>query len=337
MNRAAIIILNWNSANDTLACINSLSKQKGDKPDIILVDNNSHDDSVARFQSHINTHDDQVHLIINDRNIGFAGGINTGIRYALDRHYQYIGTLNPDAIADEYWVKKLTGELGINQSVGIVTGTLAKSDKKHIDTTGEQFPIWGLPNSRGRSRLLTDIPKEPEYIFASTGGGFIARASMLQDIGMFDEKFFMYFEDIDLCFRAQLAGYKIRYIPDAIAYHKIGASSSKVSGLTTYSTFKNLPIMVLRNVPTRLLWVVLPRFAVTYFLLFCKSIMGGRGKFAIKGWLMSIRYLPHALSSRIYIQKNKRVSVKYISSIMLHDIPPEQTGLRKFRRLFIGK
>lgn len=336
-NRLAIIVLNWNGADDTLACVESLMAQTT-VPDIILVDNFSSDDSVERFESYITGHpDSSIYLIKNPVNSGYAGGENVGIRYALSEGYAYIGTLNPDATADQRWTHALVDELDTHPGLGIVTGILARSDRKTVDSTGDFYTTWGIPGPRGRDGLLVDAPKEPEYIFGATGGGFVARREVFEKIGLFDEKFFMYFEDVDLCFRAQLTDYKVRYIPDALAYHKLSASTNKVPGLAVTQTFKNLPMLFVKNVPLKLAVSMYPRFVLAYTLILGHAIVKGRGVPALKGWLLSWKNLIHMFRERRRIQSSRTVSDEYIASIILHDIPPEQTGLRKFRSLFTGR
>ena len=335
--RIAIVVLNWNGANDAIACMDSLVAQAGEVPDIVLVDNNSHDDSVVLLEKYIRGRNASIHFIKNGVNSGFTGGNNIGFTYALAQGYEYVGTLNPDATADINWVTSLVSELQSNPETGIATGILARSDKKHIDSTGEQYTVWGIPGPRGRDGLLADAPDAPQYVFGSTGGGFVARADMLRDIGLFDEKFFMYFEDVDLSFRAQLAGYKVRYTPAAIAYHKLSASTNKVPGLAVYNTFKNLPMLYVKNMPLRLWPQTYPRFVLAYTLILGNAIARGRGAPAIKGWLKSWLLIPHMFSQRHMIQKSKKVSAEYINTIILHDIPPEQTGLRKFRDFFVQR
>ena len=90
---------------------------------------------------------------------------------------------------------------------------------------------------------------------------------MLKQIGLFDEDFFAYYEDVDISFRAQLAGWKVAYAPKAVAYHQIGATSSKIKGFTTYQTMKNLPMLLWKNVPAGLLISVVPRFSLPIQLL----------------------------------------------------------------------
>ncbi len=98
-------------------------------------------------------------------------------------------------------------------------------DGKTIDSTGDFYTTWGLPGPRGRGRPTHEAESSPGYVFGATGGGFVARTEMYQKTGLYDEAMFMYYEDVDLSFRAQLAGYKVRYTPLAIAYHTRGASS----------------------------------------------------------------------------------------------------------------
>ena len=151
---------------------------------------------------------------------------------------------------------------------------------------------------------------------------------------MFDEDFFMYYEDVDLSFRAQLAGWKVRFTPKAIAYHKVGASSKKVPGLAVYNTFKNLPLVFIKNVPGKLFWHIGLRFFLTYWLIFASAIRHGNGWPALKGIIASIIRKPAAYKKRLTIQKNRKVSVDYIRDIIHKEPLPNQTGLLKFKRFF---
>lgn len=336
-NRLAVIVLNWNCAEDAVACIDSLLVNSL-VPDIILVDNDSRDNSVEVLDRYIASHKDaNIHFIKNKVNSGYSGGNNVGFEVAKKYNYELVGTLNPDATADTAWTKSLVDELDEHSEVGMVGGKLLRSDGKTIDSTGDFYTTWGIPGPRGRNQPASTAPTAPGYVFGITGGGFITRTSMLRDIGTFDEKFFMYFEDVDLCFRAQLAGYKIRYTPKAVAYHKISASTNKVPGLAIQQTFKNLPMLFTKNVPLSLWPHIYPRFVLAYKLILVHAITLGRGVPALKGFLTSWILLPHMFSERARIQRTRKVTNAYIKSIILHDIPPEQTGLRKFRRFFTGK
>ena len=337
MNRLAIIVLNWNGADDALNCVESLQQQTL-RPEIIIVDNNSSDDSVERFEDHVKSQKKDAPILIkNSQNLGFAGGINTGLVHARKQGFEYIGVLNPDAIADKHWLKSLYTELTSHPSAGIATGLLLRRDGNTIDTSGDFYTTWGLPGPRNRDEPTVNAPNQPGEIFGATGGGALYRTAMLNDIGLFDEDFFMYYEDVDLSFRAQLAGWKVRYTPKAIAYHKVGASSQKVPGLAVFNTFKNLPLVLIKNVPGRLFWTIGARFFLTYWLIFASAIRHGNGWPALRGIFASLIRQPHAWVHRVKIQRNRKASIKYIRSL-IHDGPlPNQTGLLKFRKFFTGK
>ena len=334
MNRLAIIVLNWNGSDDAIECIESLTEQAL-KPTIIIVDNNSSDNSVSVFEKYISIHKrEEITLIKNPRNLGFAGGINTGLVYARKQGFKYIGVLNPDAIADKKWCQALIDELSSQPKCGIATGILQRRDGKTLDTTGDFYTTWGLPGPRNRDEPIENAPSKPGEVFGATGGGAVYRAAIFDDIDMFDEDFFMYYEDVDLSFRAQLAGWKVRFTPKAIAYHKVGASSKKVPGLAVYNTFKNLPLVFIKNVPGKLFWYIGLRFFLTYWLIFASAVRHGNGWPAFKGMLASIIRKPAAYHKRWSIQKNRKVSVNYIRDI-IHDGPlPNQTGLLKFKHFF---
>ena len=334
MNRLAIIVLNWNGSDDAIECIESLTKQTL-KPTIIIVDNNSSDNSVSVFEKYISIYKrEDITLIKNPRNLGFAGGINTGLVYARKQGFEYIGVLNPDAVADKNWCTALVDELSSHPKCGITTGILQRRNSKTLDTTGDFYTTWGLPGPRNRDEPIKNAPNKTGEVFGATGGGAIYRVAMFDDIDIFDEDFFMYYEDVDLSFRAQLAGWKVRFTPKAIAYHKVGASSKKVPGLAVYNTFKNLPLVFIKNVPGKLFWYIGLRFFLTYWLIFASAFRHGNGWPAFKGILASIIRKPAAYHKRWSIQKNRKVSVNYIRSI-IHDGPlPNQTGLLKFKRFF---
>lgn len=327
----AVIVLNWNGISDTVSCLNSLLKQSI-TVDIIVVDNGSTDNSIEVIKSQYQN----ITLLKKARNLGFAGGVNVGIRYAIDKNYSYVALFNNDAIADKDWVLNLVNNIKTNDSIGIATGLLLDYSGEKIDSTGEQYSIWGLPfpRNRGDKRILA--PKG-QLVFGATGGASLYRTQMLKEIGLFDEDFFAYYEDTDICFRAQLAGWKVAYTPNAIAYHKQGETSKKIPGFTVYQTFKNLPLLFIKNIPLRLLLTTGIRFYFAYTLIFANAIVNGNGKSAIRGAWMGFILSFKKLSERYKIQSNKKATIKYIKTILWPDLPPNQTGIRKLRKLFIGK
>lgn len=330
--RAAVVIPNLNGEAYLAVAIDSLLAQTHPTT-VIVVENASTDTSLQLLK----TYKDKIVVIENEKNLGFAGGVNTGIRYALDHHFELVALFNNDAIADPTWLAEMITVLDTHSDTSIVTCRLELADGTLLDSTGEFYTTWGLPYPRGRGES-TEKFQDEEYIFGASGGASIYRAELFKKIGLFDETFFAYYEDTDISFRAQLAGVKIRYSPTAIARHRQGETSKRMPGdFTVYQTFKNLPLLFTKNVPSELLFSIGVRFYFAYFLIFAKAVVNGKGVAATQGVFRSITLFSHALSSRSRIQKDRTVTREYINSIIIHDLPPDQTGLRKLRRIVFRK
>lgn len=325
--KIAVIVVNWNGIEDLPSCLSSLQLQTT-SAEIIVVDNGSVDGSVEFMTDKF----PEITLLPQSKNYGFTGGVNIGMEYALKNNFDYITLFNNDAIADKHWIQYLLQALEAKPEAGIATCTLTTIDKSHLDSTGDIYTSWGLPYPRGRNEPYGTQYDKDTVIFGASGGASLYRASMLREIGMMDDKYFAYYEDIDISFRAQLTGWKVVFAPKAIAYHKIGGTSGKIKGFTTYQTMKNLPMVLWKNVPSGLLPTVIPRFMLAYTLFFGRAITDGRGIPALKGLLVFIKNIPHIIGHRRAIQRNKKVSNEYIWSILTHDLPPNATALRSLRQ-----
>lgn len=335
MKRVAIIVLNWNGIDDTLDCIGSLKHQTYTDFTILVVDNGSTDNSRELLSDYNWEHDNEVEIIYNTNNLGFAGGVNTGIKWAIKNDYDYVALFNNDATADKEWLQELVNAIK-PKKVGISTGLLLLEDGKKIDCTGEQYSKWGLPFPRDRNHKTSKAPTSG-LVFGASGGASLYKTEMLREIGLFDNDLFAYYEDVDISFRAQLSGWKISYVSAAVAYHKQGATADKISGFAVYQTFKNLPLLFIKNVPRELLLSIGIRFKLAYWLMLIKAIGNGNGKPALKGAFISALLVLKKLSERHAIQKRKNVTTEYIRNILWQDLPPDQTGLRKLRGAFTGK
>ncbi len=326
MKKIFVVVPNWNGKDELKACLESLHAQT-QSAQILVVENGSNDGSLEYIQENFNN----VQLVINKTNLGFAGGVNSGIREAIASGAEYIALFNNDAVADKDWLKHLLKSLEQNSEVGITTCKLLSADKKLIDSTGDQYTTWGLPYPRGRGEITSNRYDSDTHIFGASGGASLYRTKMFEEIGLFDEDFFAYFEDVDLSFRAQLAGWKVLYAPKAIVYHKIGATSGKIKGFTTYQTFKNYPLLFWKNVPFPLMFKMLPRFTLVYVSIYISSLLKGRGLPATKGLVRSLTLLPKKTLERRRIQKSRMVSAEHINGLLLHDLPPNADKLRKLR------
>ena len=336
MNRVAVVVLNYKGIDDTVNCIASLAKQSLPDFTIVAVENGSHDGSAERFKELQRQYGNKLQTLFNDTNLGFTGGVNTGIRWAIDRDFDYVALFNNDALADKEWLKTLLTSAQKHKT-GITTGLLLLEDGKTIDSTGDWFSKWGLPFPRNRHDPVSSTPKGGN-VFGATGGATLFSVPMLREIGLFDEDLFAYYEDVDISFRAQLAGWNVYFEPSAIAYHKLSQTSKRMpGGFTIYHTFKNLPLVFIKNVPLGLLFSVGIRFYTAYILILGHAIARGRGWPAIQGAFMAFMLGFKKLPVRWHIQRHKKVSTEYIKTILWDDLPPDQTGLRKLRSVFTHK
>jgi len=324
-----VVVPNWNGQENIASCIESLFEQSIEI-NILIVDNGSSDKSVDILESFSG----RIEAIYNTKNMGFSGGVNKGINFAMNKGANLIALLNNDAYVDKYWAESLISSVQKNNKIGIVASLMIHSKHERIDSTGENYTNWGLPYPRGRGQKSHDTYSSQREIFGASGGASLYRVSMLKDIGLFDEDFFAYYEDVDISFRAQLAGWKVVYEPLAIAYHKIGESSSKIHGFTTYQTIKNLPWLFWKNVPTKYLFTVGIRFYFAYFTFIISALLRRQFWLVIKGVFVSTMVMPKKLIQRHGIQASARVSPEYIWSIMTHDLPPNAIKLRKIRSFY---
>lgn len=330
LDSVLIIILNFNGWKETIFCIDTVLKQNYKNFHILLIDNGSKDKSLKKLDSF----NDHVHITFKKEpiNLGFAGGVNIGIKKAINEKYKYTVLLNNDAIITEDWLSLLVNSLQ-KTDASAVTGLLLDKTGKRIESTGDAYSNFGLPFPKQRDE---DVSKAAEsgYIFGGTAGASVYKTSLFEDIGLFDETFFAYFEDTDINYRAQLAGHTFYYEKLAIAYHNHGTTSSKMPGFTVYQTFKNLPILFWKDTPLDVLCSIGFRFYSTYALMYVRAVLRGQFVIATKGILKSISLFPHAIKERLLIQKNRCVTTHYIQSIIHHGLPPntKNKGIRIFHR-----
>jgi GT2 family glycosyltransferase len=321
----AVVVPNWNGADHLAACLDSLLAQSVPAR-VIVVDNGSSDGSLELLERY-----EGLEVILNDRNEGFTGGVNPGFQRAMDDGLKYVATLNNDAVADKDWLEKLAAELDSSPRAGIATSKILDGRGKRLDSTGDYLTVWGLPYPRGRGEVDRGQYDLETDVFAASGGASLYRVKMLAEIGLFDQDFFAYYEDVDLSFRAQLAGWKVRYVPTAIVRHQIGATSAKLKGFATYQTLKNQQILLYKNLPDAFKGRVWRRFTLAHILFFLRAVGRGQGWPALKGDLRGTWLLLRKHGERRRIQSSKKVPDDYIWNMLVHDLPPNARNLRRLR------
>ncbi len=322
--KAIVVIPNWNGADMLALCLESLRHQSK-KSDVLVVDNGSIDNSIELLESQF----PEVILIKLPKNTGFAGGVNTGIKYALEKDYNAVALLNNDAIADKKWLSRLIDTLESDNKVGIVTSKILREDKKLLDSTGDFYNAWGTATPRGRDSIDTGQFDKDTDVFGASGGASLYRTELFKDIGLFDEDFFAYYEDIDISFRARLAGWEILYEPSSIVYHKVGATSGTVRGFTTYHSLKNLFFLSYKNLPLSLLIRQFPKRFVYYVALHAYAWLHGKPGSSLRALLQVILLLPRKTAERWRIQRNKKIDTEQLNTYIVQSLP--ETTKRKLR------
>jgi len=218
----SIIIVNYNGGALILRCLESVFQHTSDF-ELILVDNGSSDGSALTASSRF----PQITLLVNQGNLGFAKANNQGFSKARG---EWIVLLNPDTLVTSDWLKALAWSAESSSEVGIVTPKLLRQDGRTIDSTGHVFDFrTGYSSDRGNGEpdvgQYDDQEEVPSCCFACAA----IRRGVFDRIGSLDEKMILYFEDVDYCIRARIAGWKVFYCPKSVVLHVRGGVSPKRS------------------------------------------------------------------------------------------------------------
>lgn len=216
--KVSIIILNYKNAEDTLECVKSLKNIDYENYDIIVVDNNSPDDSYTILKEKL---PDYCLLMSSGKNGGFAYGNNVGIKYAMSRGTEYVLLLNNDTLVEKDFLLRLIECFEKNENTAISTGKIyyeAQRDK--IWYAGGEIDWNRFYGYHYNYEKYNDIAN----ISFASGCLMLIKAEVFKKVGMLPKEYFMYYEDVDFCASVLEAGYDITYNPMAVIYHKVGAS-----------------------------------------------------------------------------------------------------------------
>jgi GT2 family glycosyltransferase len=307
----SVIVPNWNGARLLPTCLASLRRQTYPPLETIVVDGASTDESVALVRRCF----PEVRVLVLDANRGFAGNVNAGLRAARG---EILALLNNDAEADPAWLAELVQGFATDPRVGICAAKMLLYDRRHVlNAAGDVFHRDGTPGNRGVWQEDRGQFDTPEYVFGASGGAAAYRRQMLEDVGLFDERLFMYCEDVDLCFRAQLLGYRCLYVPTARVYHRLSATGG--GPLASYYCGRNFLYVLLQNMPASLLRRYGLRMLRAQLRLALEALRHAREPAArarLRGQLAALRALPDILRRRRAIQARRRVPDAYIASLL---------------------
>jgi GT2 family glycosyltransferase len=241
----SIIVLSYNGREDTLACLRSLDHLMYPNVEVVVVDNASADGSVEAIRSAY----PQTTIIETGANLGFTGGNNVGIKYALEHGADYIMLLNNDTIVAPDMLNLMVEVMEGDSSIGVTGPTiyyynapdLIWSAGGKIDWSQGTTSMIGL-NEEDKSQFGVS-PRAVDFV---TGCAMLVKREVWERAGLLDDQFFMYYEETEWCVRANRAGYKIMYIPSAMMWHKISIDERAASPRTYYYMTRNR-LLFLRN------------------------------------------------------------------------------------------
>jgi GT2 family glycosyltransferase len=311
--QASVIIPNWNGAHHLPVCLDALRAQTYLDIEVVLVDNGSTDGSQALVTNQY----PEVRLLALDRNLGLTGGNNAGFRAAQG---DILISLNNDTEAHPRFVEALTNALVEHPEAGMASAKMLLFDRRdHIHSAGDGYGVDGIPFNRGVWQRDEGQFDDPGWVFGGCGGAVAYRRAMLDDVGLFDESFFMYCEDVDLNWRAQLAGWSCWYTPESVIYHKLSATGG--GSIASYYTGRNTLWVIAKNYPAALLrkhWahVLRAQGAITRDAL--RAWRGKAARARLRGQLAGLLGWPRMLNQRRAIQSARRVPDEYIESLLTH-------------------
>jgi GT2 family glycosyltransferase len=226
--KTLIVVLNWNTHEITKECVQSLLAMEGDSFEILIVDNGSQDGSVENLRQAF----PKITVIANDRNLGFAGGCNVGIKHALEQGADYVLLMNNDTVVKPNLLAELLAESKRNPKVGMLSPKIYYADHPdRIWWAGGTFSLWqGIPRHLGLKEKERSRYETACTIDWATGCAVLLRCAALRETGLFDEKMFANSEDLDLSLRMRSLGWQIRYAPAAILWHKEGFATRRNVG-----------------------------------------------------------------------------------------------------------
>lgn len=316
--RVSVIIPNWNGVRYLAPCLASLRSQRFRDFEVIVVDNASTDDSVEMVQRDY----PEVRLVRLATNKGLTGGVNAGIAEARG---DIIVLLNNDTEADENWLAELVGALDAHPEASMAASKMRLFDRRQvIHSAGDYYRTDGIPGNRGVWEEDTGQYDNSDQVFGPCGGAAAYRRSLLDQIGLFDEDLFMYCEDVDMAWRARLAGHRCVFAPQAVVYHHLSATGG--GKLASFYTGRNTIYVIVKNYPGDLFrkhWCDIIR---AQWNIVREALAAWRGEAArarLRGVLAGLWRIPLALRKRRQVQPLRTAPPHDLEQVL---VSPRQPG-----------
>lgn len=306
-----VVIPNWNGAVHLPTCLDSLRRQTFRDFEVIVVDNGSADDSLTLLARDY----PEVQVLALGENRGFAGACNAGIRAACG---EFIVLLNNDTEADPRWLEEVVAAFRRHPEAGLVASKMRLFDRRDVlHTAGDYYRVDGRPGNRGVWETDVGQYDREEYVFSACGGSAAYRRAMLDEVGLLDEDFFYSCEDVDLAWRAQLAGWRCVYAPRAVVYHKLSATGGGVTA--SFYDGRNFIYLLVKDYPGdlwRRYWRAILQAQVRLAWEALRAWRGAAARARLRGMLAGLLGIPRMLRKRRAVQRTRRVDTAYLLSVL---------------------
>ena len=299
----SVLVPNYNGAAYLETCLRSLRAQDPDRVEVVIVDNASQDGSVDIVRTVM----PEAVLVKESVNLGFAGGINAGIRSS---HGEWIATINNDTELDPDWAAECIRAIQHHPDAAFFACKILDfHNRGRVYSAGDCFLRGGIGYRRGQELLDREEYHRQCEVFSACGCAALYRRQVLEDIGGFDERFFAYFEDVDLGLRLQFAGYHGYYLPAAVVYH-LGAATSggEFSPLAVRLRTRNSLILLIKNMPALIFLKCLPMIGLTQLSWLVRAGVHSRLVSYFRGLGGALVLFPAMIRDRAGLRRVKRDS-----------------------------
>lgn len=326
MVKTSVIIVNYNGETVIGECLEALLRQSEENFEIIVVDNDSKDGSVAMIKQRFPS----VALVPLERNLGFTGGNIEGLRRAAGK---YICLLNPDTEAANDWLERLVAAMDQHPEAGVCASRLMVYGTDIVDSAGDGCAVTGRGYKRGEGQPGLNY-QTAEPVFGACGGAMLIRRKVIDRIGFLDDDFFLIYEDTDFNFRVRLSGWQCWYEAGAVVYHKVRSSIGAMSDQAVYYSVRNARYVLIKNMPLRLILKNLLSHLVQEagcFLYFV--VKHGKWRQYINANIAVIGMLPRLLKKRKKVMALKRIADCELET-MLTPVWNKDFFRQKWQKLF---
>jgi GT2 family glycosyltransferase len=321
----AAIIPNFNGRHLLPTLLTSLTAQRERPDEIIIVDNASTDGS-AQYVRDVWP---GVTLIAHHLNSGFSAAVNKGIASSATT---YVALLNTDVELDPSWLESLVQALDKNPGAGSAASKMVSwHDPTRLDGAGDKMTWSGIAVPRGHGQSDRGQFDTDDFVFGARAGAALYRRAALRDVGLFDEDFFAFVEDVDWSLRAQLRGWSCRYASHAIAFHMGGATANpgeRPSPQFYAMTRRNLVWTIIKDYPADALFRHAPSLLAAQLILCLIAIRDGMTRAYIKGLLAAMVGIPRVLRKRRSVQKRRTVGRRELNLVMSPGLLPTRRRTR---------